>query len=316
MSESDAPDVTYADAPTVLLIADDTRAGGAAERAVALAGARLLDRVRIADAAERLAMQPALDILMVELTGITADVADDVLGHVEAAMRERELRVIVAFGEDQIDLVAARLMGPGIKLLCAPGVGDRVAALATMPQGPATQINEPRRDEAEQLRMLNAEVARIAETLARLTRGEDDEPGSRIRPTLHEPARGYGMPPVIETGVTVSAAEVRGAIRARRLRANFFAADLFADPAWDMLLDLFAAELEHVRVSVSSLCIAAAVPGTTALRWIGTMIDAGLFERHADPFDRRRAYVSLSEKAREGMLRYFAAIRRAGLASA
>src|SRR3546814_12784439 len=67
---------------------------------------------------------------------------------------------------------------------------------------------------------------------------------------------------------TLESAQVRDLLRARRLRDDFLPADLFADPAWDMLLDLLAARLEHGRVSVSSLCIASAVPPTTALRWI------------------------------------------------
>ncbi|RYD47218.1 MAG: hypothetical protein EOP60_17830, partial [Sphingomonadales bacterium] len=110
-----------------------------------------------------------------------------------------------------------------------------------------------------------------------------------------------------------NAQEIRTVIRSRRLRAQFFQDELFADPAWDMLLDLFAAGLERRQVSVSSLCIAAAVPPTTALRWIGTMHDAGLFERHADPSDRRRAYIGLSAKGLEGMRAYVSAAKRAGL---
>ena len=106
----------------------------------------------------------------------------------------------------------------------------------------------------------------------------------------------------------------RATIRARRMRDQFFEAGLFADPAWDMLLDLFAAHLEHARVSVSSLCIAAAVPPTTALRWITTMREAGLLDRHDDPFDRRRAYVGLTDAALSAMRRYCGALRRAGLA--
>ncbi len=58
-------------------------------------------------------------------------------------------------------------------------------------------------------------------------------------------------------------------IRQRQLRARFFDGELFADPAWDMLLDLTAARVEARRVSVTSLCIASGVPPTTALRWIG-----------------------------------------------
>ncbi len=122
------------------------------------------------------------------------------------------------------------------------------------------------------------------------------------------------MPP-IESSAPVDPRDVRNLIRARRMRDNHFAGALFADPGWDMLLDLFAAELEHRRVSVSSLCIAAAVPGTTALRWIANMVDLGLFERQADPLDRRRAYIVLSRRARDAMTGYFDAVRRAGLVS-
>ncbi len=97
------------------------------------------------------------------------------------------------------------------------------------------------------------------------------------------------------------------------MRSAYFAEDLFADPAWDMLLDLFAAHLEGLRVSVSSLCIAAAVPPTTALRWITAMTDAGLLMRREDPSDRRRAFVALTAQAVAGMERYGQAVAKAGL---
>lgn len=92
----------------------------------------------------------------------------------------------------------------------------------------------------------------------------------------------------------VTAARIRNHIRARRLRERFFGADLFADPAWDMLLDLAAARIEGKRVSVSSLCIAAAVPTTTGLRWIKTLVDRGILVRHSDPSDARRAFITMS----------------------
>ena len=101
---------------------------------------------------------------------------------------------------------------------------------------------------------------------------------------------------------------IRKILRQRQQRARFFDADLFADPAWDMLLDLAAAREEDKRVSVTSLCIAAGVPPTTALRWIGQMQHAGLFERVEDPSDRRRAFIALTDGAADGMARYFAAI--------
>ena len=123
---------------------------------------------------------------------------------------------------------------------------------------------------AEQLRQLSEEVNRIATMLARLSAGPDQSP----RPVIKSDDR--DVPPVsVET--------VRRVIRARRLRSRYFPEDLFADPAWDMLLDLLQAELSHLRVPVSSLCIAAAVPATTALRWLKTMVADGLFVRRSDP---------------------------------
>ena len=77
---------------------------------------------------------------------------------------------------------------------------------------------------------------------------------------------------------------------------------------WDILLDLTAARAEGRRVSVTSLCIAAEVPATTALRWIKTMTDAGLFLREADPDDGRRIFIALAEGAFDAMARCFEAL--------
>src|SRR5690606_39198180 len=104
---------------------------------------------------------------------------------------------------------------------------------------------------------------------------------------------------------------VRRMIRQRQLRTRYFDAALFADPAWDMLLDLTAAAAENTRVSVTSLCIASGVPPTTALRWIAQMVEAGLLCRVPDPNDRRRAFIALTGEAKEAMARYFAALDEA-----
>lgn len=104
---------------------------------------------------------------------------------------------------------------------------------------------------------------------------------------------------------SVSARFVRSILDARRRRDRFFDSDLFADPAWDILLELYALELAQERVSVSKLCMAAGVPATTALRWITKMEQDGLLNRHDDPLDGRRSWIALSEKASEAMKRYF-----------
>ncbi len=101
---------------------------------------------------------------------------------------------------------------------------------------------------------------------------------------------------------------IRDVLKRRRKRAKFFGEELFGDPAWDMILDLAAATAEGQRVSVTSLCVAAAVPATTALRWIGQMVDAGLLVRQEDSIDKRRTYIALSDKALNAVASYFAEI--------
>jgi DNA-binding MarR family transcriptional regulator len=111
----------------------------------------------------------------------------------------------------------------------------------------------------------------------------------------HEPA----------TVMAVKAQQVRSTIKSRRLREDVLGENLFGEPAWDMLLDLYASHLEQKRVSVSSLQIASAVPGTTALRWMTRLESKGLIIRHADPFDARRVFVELSPEGLQLMERYW-----------
>ena len=101
---------------------------------------------------------------------------------------------------------------------------------------------------------------------------------------------------------------VRAILKSRRLREQHFDAGLFADPAWDMLLELYMAELGQYRISVSSLCASAAVPATTALRWMKTLEEKGLVMRHPDPSDGRRIFVALSDEAEQKMERVFGAL--------
>jgi hypothetical protein len=95
---------------------------------------------------------------------------------------------------------------------------------------------------------------------------------------------------------------LRREIKARRLRERMLPEGLFADPGWDILLDLTLARLEERQTPVSSLCIAASVPTTTALRWIKTLLDRGLIERRPDPDDRRRHYIHLCDESFETMM--------------
>ena len=145
-------------------------------------------------------------------------------------------------------------------------------------------------DSQQQLVQLSREVHRIAGTLARL---------SASAATHEAPPTGG------EELLPVPVEKVRALIRARAHRARYLPEGLFADAPWDIMLDLLEAEISNRQVSVSSLCIAASVPPTTALRAISEMVAKGLLTRRKCPVDRRRAYIELTPKLSASLRRYF-----------
>ncbi len=298
----------YSMSPRLLVIADDPERARRIKRAAERAGLSIIRIVDFADAAEAL-RQVSADVVAIEGEQVAEDRLEEVLTRVDALANHAGTSVVAVVDPEAIDLAAAILVGAGRQILCDPDASERTLALGTAAHALEPRFNDVSRDaERARLERLHEEVARIADTLARMTRGEEASP--RTNGALRSPGIDYRGP---DEEPRVTATELRAVLRARRMRAQFFDTALFADPAWDMLLDLFAAHLERRRVSVSSLCIAAAVPPTTALRWIGTLHDAGLFERQPDPSDRRRAYIALSAKGLEGMRGFTGAIKRAGL---
>ena len=134
--------------------------------------------------------------------------------------------------------------------------------------------------DADRLLQLTEEVSRIAGSLAQLSMRAGHAPSSPCGSQDDLPA--------------VSEETISWAIGARHQRSRFLPADLFADPAWDILLDLLRAELAGHKVSVSSLCIASNVPATTGLRYITSLVKQGMIVRRPDPLDGRRVYMELS----------------------
>lgn len=143
------------------------------------------------------------------------------------------------------------------------------------------------------LRHLNYEVSKLAEQLHRLSQNVPD---------------GSAEEPAESVGAIVSAESVRSVIRMRQDRARFLPSGMFADPAWSILLDLLLAELSNVRVATSSLCIAAGVPTSTALRCIKSLVANGSLIRRSDPFDGRRVFVELDPQLSQNLRRYFAEV--------
>jgi DNA-binding MarR family transcriptional regulator len=287
--------VGYGDGPSLLLLADESAARERWKTSVAVAGCRLLGVVPLAGAPDRLADQVATDIVLIEGEGGGAGLEAAVAAVESGAGR---FRGIVSAPHELVDRVAGRL-DPRLQHLIGADDRERIVALALARIRPRPRLEDVNKAQGTlRLQQLSEEVGRIASLLAALS---GDEKAAAAVASLDAQE---GGPDAIE------AAQVRALIRARRMRDHFFQRDLFADPAWDMLLDLMAARLEGNRVAVSSLCIAAAVPPTTALRWIKMLCDQGLFVRVADPEDGRRVFIELSDGAAAALQSYFKAVQR------
>lgn len=101
----------------------------------------------------------------------------------------------------------------------------------------------------------------------------------------------------------------REAYALRRKRVAIFGnPELFGEPAWDILLDLYIAQAEGKPVSVSSACIGSAAPPTTGLRWLGVLAEEGLVVRENDADDHRRVLVRLTRAGITAMERFFDAV--------
>ncbi|MBB4612456.1 winged helix DNA-binding protein [Novosphingobium taihuense] len=95
------------------------------------------------------------------------------------------------------------------------------------------------------------------------------------------------------------AAIAKAKIQARRRRQELFPGIQVADPAWDLMLELFIHHVEMRQISVTGLGLGANIPGATVLRWLAIFHEAGLIVREPDPSDRRRVWVRLTQSGAE-----------------
>lgn len=303
-------------------------AGGGLEGLDGQPHVRVLADVPLDMAAEHLRQVVRLDLVWLVAR---SDVDAGRYAELYAALAERDCQLVCETNLDVLDGHMQRVPSKvSVQWLVQPDAMDRRMALAAArPERRMIVRDASRDDSAARIDRLQEEVARISRLLGQLA-GEAvgaqgihygwSEGGLTGGATAGERSDSVRAAPRSFYPIGRSAAGdeltrdrerakwVRRQIRHRRAREQFFPSDLFADPAWDMLLDMFAARLERQSVSVSSLCIAAAVPATTALRWIKTLTDAGLFIREADAQDGRRIFIAMSDKAFEAMERYLEAL--------
>jgi len=294
----ESPDLSYSSSSPILLAASSGPAMRRAESTINASGLRIGARLPVEEALARLKVQGSAAAVWVELDRDCGEHMDQLVSQVSRDVSRGFYSAVVSVTSPLLDPISARVDDSDVEVLVEADELERTSALAlaVAHSGTSPQLSDIASDRsAERLRQLSEEVSRIASSLARLSVGP-----ATPRPSL-EIVPATELPPL--AGDTI-----RNIVRARRLRGKYFAQELFADPAWDMLLDLLQAEIAQMRVPVSSLCIAAAVPATTALRWLKTLVSQGLFVRRPDPHDGRRVYVELAPDASHSLRRYFAEV--------
>lgn len=313
-----------ADPISVLICAAEDRRGASAPYLARLAGAlgqRVLGCVGLEPAQARIADTVDVDAVVLSCSGLEPEV-EPLLRALDCAARTRGLRLIVIVDLAGLDRVHALLESPGAIIMCDPRPEDVLAALGGLTHRvDSSRLNDNRGGDGESpFDRLNDQIMRLSRMVETLVQhrqpdalalwSEGSVPVASHLPTPVHAASGDGA------DSPVSGPQVRALLRARRLREHVLAGDLFADPAWDMLLDLIAPRLERTQVSVSSLCIAASVPPTTALRWIRHLTERGLLQREADPEDGRRVFVALSGRGADAMMRWLRESRALFVAAA
>ncbi len=302
--------LAYSAEPSVIIISNNGFATARAKAAAISAGGRIIDQLDFSEALLRLDEHCAPHSFLVEVIEDEGALLDRALDQIDMIATRERATLIVSIAADMIDPVAARLRTPGATILCNPTPAERVAAIALGWGERNARVHDRSPDfDAMRLQHLADEVGRIAKTLASFTDGTALSGSATV---LNDAMLGYAFETEPHREDHINPAEIRSIIKLRRMREKHFDSELFADPAWDMMLDLMAARAEHAKVSVSSLCIAAAVPPTTALRWIKTLTDQGVFLRVADPTDGRRVFIELADSAAANIAKYFGAMKKQG----
>lgn len=92
----------------------------------------------------------------------------------------------------------------------------------------------------------------------------------------------------------------------QRQRSLFFASDeIFGDPAWELLLEIYIATETHQSVSKSDLFAELSIAPPMASRWIAVFADHG----YITSFEKQGAdHILMTDVARDGCIAYLDAV--------
>lgn len=101
---------------------------------------------------------------------------------------------------------------------------------------------------------------------------------------------------------------VKNLRKSRQKRAIFYPEILFGEPGWDILLDIYQAEMEGRATTIKAASLASNVSDTSALRWICILEKHGLLIRTCRHNQSRRFYLRTTPKAFSSMSMYIASL--------
>ena len=103
---------------------------------------------------------------------------------------------------------------------------------------------------------------------------------------------------------------VQQLLHARSIRGDHLPGKLFSDPAWDMLLHLFAARLGRRTLSEAALFSLSGLSAGTGERWLIAFDAERLVRRFGGGVAEAQPCVALSEEGRRSMDDYFRTMMR------
>lgn len=110
--------------------------------------------------------------------------------------------------------------------------------------------------------------------------------------------------------VGVTEDQVLSILELRRKRSATFGEALFSDPAWDILLEVFAAKLGRRRISLSDLSPIA--PPSTLARWTAALLERGILVCNLSILRPDQMWIELTPDWAAKMMRFLGAARHLG----
>lgn len=142
------------------------------------------------------------------------------------------------------------------------------------------------------------ELAELYDTLARVI-----EAGVEAQAQSGDPFTQDRRP--VELSTWLMAREL---IHHRRQRRRFFSTMVFGEPAWEMLLALFAHTPGEEGMTAEKLISSVEVPASVGKRWIDYLERERLLVRHAAGADEATSVISLTPEAEARLTSYIESI--------